>query len=396
MPTLLTGATGFLGAYVARELLERGEPFGVLVRARDQAEAVEKLWRAWQPHLSPERFAAAMDRVERFLGDLSAPRLGLSERAWARLAERYDAIVHVAATLSRRSERACLKVNVRGTLHVLDLCGAMDAAGRFRRLLYVSTVAVAGERQSETVAEDEAVDWDRRDYDPYGRSKKLTEHLVRRELPAGAFVIVRPSMVIGDSTRPETTQFDMVRAMATLAELPVVPVPAWSRQDIVPVDWVARAIAHLHLLERPRWDTYHLSSGRAAPTAEAIAAALGARSVLGTRPRFAPTLEEPFERTVGWVARRRRRNVVTGVASLLDVFLPYITYDTVFDNTRIVTELGERPPSFLGYGPSTYRWARAHRFRYPHAPLPASLRERLPRWLGDASEPSTPREAATP
>lgn len=396
MPTLLTGATGFLGAYVARELLERGEPFGVLVRARDQAHAVEKLWRAWQAHLPAERFADAMDRVERFLGDLSEPRLGLSERAWSSLSERYDAVVHVAATLSRRSERACLKVNVRGTLHVLDLCAAMASSGRFRRLLYVSTVAVAGERQSETVVEDEAVDWDRRDYDPYGRSKKLTEYLVRRESPMTIEGRTTTKAPGGSSRRPEVTQFDMIRAMATLAELPVVPVPAWSRQDIVPVDWVARAITRLHLAERPRWDTYHLSSGRRSPTAEAIAAALGARSVLGTRPRFAPALEAPFERSVGWVARRRRRNVVTGVASLLDVFLPYITYDTVFDNTRIVTELGEPPPSFLGYGPSTYRWARARRFRYPYEPMPASLRQQLPRWTGEASASADLPEVTAP
>ncbi len=374
MSTLLTGATGFLGSYVARYLLEAGEPLAVLVRARDDAHAIERLWKAWQFHMDAPTFWHAMERVQRLRGDLSEPRLGLSEAQWHQAAERCDAVVHVAATLNRRSERSCLKVNVRGTLHVLDLCRAIEDRGGLRRLLYVSTVAVAGERQSELVTEEAAVDWDRRDYDPYGRSKKLTELLVRRELRQDAFVIVRPAMVIGDSSTPRTTQFDMLRAMAALAELPLVPVPPESRQDIVPVDWTARCIVGLHGAKRPKWDTYHLSSGTSAPSARAIARALGARSVLGTAPRFSPRLERPFGDAVHWLAQRRRRSPLTGVASLLDVFLPYVTYDTVFDNRRIVEQLGEPPPSFLDYGPASYRWAREHRFRYPYRPLPPSPR----------------------
>ncbi len=387
MSTLLTGATGFLGAHVAQELLRADEQLTVLVRARDDAHAIERLWQAWQVHMDAETFWDAMGRVERLRGDLSLPRLGLDEAAWRRAAERLDGIVHVAATLNRRSERACLKVNVRGTLHVLDLCAAIESRGGLRRLLYVSTVAVAGERRSETVVEEDAVDWDRRDYDPYGRSKKLTELLVRREVRPGAFVVVRPAMVIGDARRPQTTQFDMLRAMAALAELPLVPVPPESRQDIVPVDWTARSIARLHLAEQPRWDTYHLSSGERAPTARAIAEALGARSVLGPPPRFVPRLERPFGDAVHWLASRRHRTTLTGLASLLDVFLPYITYDTVFDNRRIVEQFGEPPPSFLDYGPASYRWARNCRFRYPYRPLPPP-----PRAAGARHRPPSHRQ----
>src|SRR5207248_2290114 len=81
-----------------------------------------------------------------------------------------------------------------------------------RRFSLVSTVAVAGKRQDEVVTEDRAIEWDRSDYDPYARTKKFCEHMTRQLLPEVPITIFRPSIVLGDSRYPQTTQFDMVRA----------------------------------------------------------------------------------------------------------------------------------------------------------------------------------------
>jgi nucleoside-diphosphate-sugar epimerase len=74
----------------------------------------------------------------------------------------------------------------------------------------------------------------------------------------------RPSIVLGDSRRAETNQFDMVRAFVFLAGLPALPFRPTDRIDIVPVDFVASAVATLHQKENPAHEIYHLSSGTSA------------------------------------------------------------------------------------------------------------------------------------
>ena len=86
-----------------------------------------------------------------------------------------------------------------------------------RRYSHVSTVAVAGRRQNEIVTEDASIDWARSDYDPYARTKKFGEHMVRQLLHDVPTTIFRPAIVMGDSRWPATTQFDMAQAFDVLA-----------------------------------------------------------------------------------------------------------------------------------------------------------------------------------
>ena len=82
-------------------------------------------------------------------------------------------------------------------------------------------------------------------------------------------LIFRPAIVLGDSAKAETTQFDMVQALCALADLPVLPMSGNARLDIVNADFVGPAIARLHLKEAPKHKIYHLSSGTSSPTAGA-------------------------------------------------------------------------------------------------------------------------------
>src|SRR6185437_13369996 len=134
-----------------------------------------------------------------------------------------DSVIHCAASLNRKSEKACLNVNLRGTLEVIKLAAGAPAPHGPRRFSHVSTVAVVGQSSNEIVKEDEAIDWARSDYDPYARTKKFCEHMIRQLLPDVPRTIFRPSIVLGDSRYPQTTQFDMVRAFVFLAGLPVLP-----------------------------------------------------------------------------------------------------------------------------------------------------------------------------
>lgn len=388
MKHFVTGATGYLGSYAAADLLRRGESLILLVRAQNQDAAVEKLWGALQLHFGAEEFRDHwQSRVEVVLGDIAEPRFGLAADEFSRIARSTTSVLHCAASLNRRSERACAITNVVGTVEVIRLARAAAESSGLRRFTMMSTVAVAGERAHEVVEEDDALDWSRRDYDPYSRTKRLAEKMVHALLEDVSRVIVRPSIVLGDSARPETTQFDMVRAFDFLARLPLLPLRADDRIDIVPANWVGQATVKLHLSEKPRFDTYHLSSGEASPTYQAITTALAAQRN-ARPPRFVPALEKVFARTTTLLSKHGPASVRRG-AALLDVFLPYLVWNTVFDNRRALAEAGPPPAAFPAYCGPLLSFARTHHFKYPVVPLP-------PAFASGAGTPGLPSPRPSP
>jgi len=366
---LITGGTGYIGSYVLANLLEAtDEPLLVLARKATR----EGLWRALQLHLDAAKFDRALreGRIRGIGGDLTTPGFGLDAASLDALAKETTSIIHIAASLNRKSERACLNTNLRGTLHVVEVARRAQDDHGLRRISHVSTVAVAGRRQDEVVKEDEAIDWERTDYDPYARTKKFCEYMITRLLPEVPRTIFRPSVVLGDSRRPETTQFDMAKAFVFLARLPFLPLRASDRIDIVPVDYVADAIATLHLRDPAPHSIYHLAAGEGAPTYTQVTGAV-AQARRKSPPWFWPWMERPFAGTARLLAGLRGTGVGSAAARL-QVFMPYLTYNTVFDNTRVVEALGRKPASFPDYCGALLEWCLAHRFEYPYEDLPSS------------------------
>jgi thioester reductase-like protein len=372
MAVFLTGATGYLGSYVVTRLLRAHAPrLLLLVRAKDAREAEQRLWRALQLHMSFSEFQSHLrSRMDIFLGDITEPHCGLDARSHRRLISTMESVVHIAASLNRRSVRVCLNVNQRGTLNVIELARAAHELHGLRRFSDVSTTAVAGERLGEVVQEDAAVDWARRDYDPYAYTKKFCEQMVESLLPNVPSTVFRPSTVIGDTRFGATTQFDMVRAVVTLARMRLLPLRPDARHDIVPADYVGRAIADIHQREAPKYRIYHLSAGTEAETH----AEMMARLRIAGRPlkhAFLPALERPFGALIGALADTPRSFGVSKPASLMRVFWPYVVFDTVFDNRRVIEELGDAPVPFSRYGSAVLDFALEHDFRYPYVPWPA-------------------------
>ena len=370
MAIFLTGSTGYIGAHVAANLLEEhGAALNLLIRARDAHEAEVRLWQALQLHLDFPRFYEHLQtRVRIFRGDLTGPQFGLARDDYDRLLHTTDSVIHCAASLNRKSEKSCLNVNLRGTLEVVELAMRAHYYHGMRRFSHVSTVAVAGKRQNEVVSEDKSIDWNRSDYDPYARTKKFCEHMIRKLLPEVPITIFRPSIVLGDSRRAETTQFDMVRSFVFLAGLPVLPFRPNDKIDIVNVDFVANAIATLHQKERPQYDTYHLSSGKESQTFRQLTTALAlARGKRG--PVFTPMLEQPFSAVVNTISNYKSK--VAYGASLMRVFMPYLLWNTVFDNTRVTSELGRKPVPFSQYSYPLLKFSRETKFTYRYQDWPA-------------------------
>ncbi len=383
MAIFLTGCTGYIGAHVTANLLaDSSAQLNLLVRARDAQEANARLWRSLQLHFEFAPFEEYLrSRIRVFRGDITEQRFGLDEAAYRELVRSTDSVIHCAASLNRKSEKSCLNVNLRGTLEVVQLAmRARDDHG-LRRFSHVSTVAVAGQRANEVVEEDSSIDWSRSDYDPYARTKKFCEHMVQQLLPDVQRTIFRPSIVLGDSRRPETNQFEMVRAFVFLAGLPALPFQPAARLDIVPVDFVADSISTIHMKENPSHDIYHLSSGTNSETFVQLTDAL-AKSQGKRGPVFAPSLEGPSEKVIRALAGRAGK--IGGLATLLKVFLPYLVWNTVFDNRRVVAEMGRRPAAFSQYCYPLLRYSREHNFTY-------NYRE----WVGAADRaPSTAAPAS--
>lgn len=374
MAVFVTGTTGYIGSYVATGLTDDPNVrVNALVRAKSVEDAQKRLWKSLQLHMNFERFAEVMKRIDIFCGDLTHPNLGLNDADLDRLVSTTNSIIHVAASLNRKSNKQCFNVNLRGTLEILKVARAMKDRGNLTRFSDISTVAVAGQRKDEVVLEDQSVQWDRSDYDPYARTKKFCEHMVHELLPDVECLVFRPSIVLGDSRFPETTQFDMVRAFGLLAQMPIIPLQPHWRVDIVPADYVAGAIVKIHQSEKPKYGTYHLSSGRGAQTYKEIVDALGDQGH-GVKNRFVPALGSPFSTVVNALSATPRKWGISPPASLMKVFWPYLVFNTVFDNSRVQEEMGAPPRRFTEYAYELLRFAVDGGFRYDYRPWPKSAK----------------------
>jgi thioester reductase-like protein len=383
MAIFLTGSTGYLGSYLAAGLFTgHTEKLNLLVRAKTEQAARERLWQSLQLHFDFATFLEYLNtRVRIFRGDLTDERFGLGDDEYHALVDSTDSILHCAASLNRKSEKQCLNVNLRGGLEVIQLARRAQNHHGLRRYSLVSTVAVAGKRQNEVVTEDASIDWNRSDYDPYARTKKFSEHMVHQLLADVPHTIFRPAIVMGDTKRPETTQFDMVQAFDMLARFPVLPLRPDDKIDIIPADYVGAAIVKIHQMEKPGYGIYHLSSGTGSQTYKEITDALAKLGGWG-KPIYQEWLGSPFSKTVRWLAFRG--GPVGYGASLLKVFWPYLDWNTVFDNSRVVSEMGAAPRKFTAYAYPLLQFSRSHQFKYPAKPWPQAPGEQTLKVAGSA------------
>lgn len=174
-------------------------------------------------------------RVREIDGDLLAPRLGLTPRAWYELALQVDVVVHsAAATNWHIPPEEIARTNTLGTDTVLDLAARADAP-----LYLVSTAFVANTPSDE----------DRERFPgaaAYLDSKARAEQMTRDSGVPGA--IVRPSVVMGDSVTGRIAgQQGLTKTIGAmvLGQVPVLPGAPEARIDMVPQDYVSRAIGGL-------------------------------------------------------------------------------------------------------------------------------------------------------
>ena len=336
---LLTGATGLLGRYLMRDLLQRGVRLAVLIRPSQKCpprERVESILQDWESETGQR-----LPRPVVLVGDICQPRLGLSEEQIDWVTEHCDQLIHSAAVLNfhgRDRSQDPWRTNLDGTQNVLELAQAVG----IHHFHYVSTAYVCGRTQGPVMeAEFDRGQEFRNDYEA---SKFEAEQAVRAATEFQTTTVYRPAVIVGDSQSGYTSTYHglflYLRLMSMLVpqqernadgafHTPIrLPHDGQQPRNLVPVDWVSKAICHLVRTPEAWNRTYHLVPDRCTTAKEIIEHCyeyFNSHGVeFGTdQPRHAA--ENDFAQTL---------------LEATEIYVEYETSDPTFDKTNLTRFAG--------------------------------------------------------
>ncbi|WP_461014261.1 SDR family oxidoreductase [Streptomyces daliensis] len=354
---LLTGATGFLGCRLLRELLAHGER-AITVLGRGTPEALRHRVEAavrWldTPPLAPGA-PGALGTVRYVSADLTRPGLGLSPGERARVTEGATALWHCAALLDLGDDPAPLHhANVIGTRRVLELADEAPSA----HLLHVSTAYVAGRRSTGVVMEDDLLDTEGFQI-PYEESKYNAERLVHAwaNRTGRDATVFRPSLLATDRpvppglpAQPADTLLDLLRRHLRNWER-AVPAPALPRRPrdegrVLRVRVTGDPEGRLNLLQA---DYAAHAMVRAAKCPHHGA---GVRTLHVTHPRDVPfaTITEALRSRFPYLSvtmtdgRVSRRTPLERLSAEYRDLLTYSAHRRTYDRTNLLTSLDGLP-----------------------------------------------------
>jgi thioester reductase-like protein len=350
---LITGATGFLGSRLVGELLERqpDAKFALIIRSRPGQTAQRRA-----ESIVPSSQRA---RVQIYSGDVTLENCGLDPAAYQLLSSATTRVIHSAATVRfDHSLSEARRMNVEGTRHVLDLAAAMP---RLRSLAYVGTAYVAG-RRSGLVREGE-LDAGQGYRNTYEQTKAEAEALVRSRMDSLPAIVLRPSIIVGDSRTGVTSSFKMmywplkIYARGLWRTVPGYPDAVL---DIVPVDFVAGAVTRLAFDHTAIGNAFHLCAGpRGSATIQQIAQRATAYFE-GREPRYVnPQIFFAAIRPLLFLALwGRKRRVLLDGRAYRDYFSMRMQFDTT-NAEQLLGPAGICPPPVMDYLDRLFRYCVA-------------------------------------
>jgi thioester reductase-like protein len=249
---LLTGYPSFSARKMCEEMVARP---GVLVHAvvREKLAADARAALDTLP-LEQRR------RVNMIEGDAAWMDLGLSGAEFRSLAKEVDTIHHCARVSYLGADRATVEhTNVNGAREILEFA---EACADLKSLVFHSTAAVSGDRTG-LVREDE-LDKGQRFRNVVEETSARGERMMRDAMKKIPVAIVRPSIVVGDSTTGEVDRFDgpylLILLLLTAPADVSLPLPGRGDEplNLVPADYVARAAHAIGRDKRSAGRTFHL------------------------------------------------------------------------------------------------------------------------------------------
>ncbi len=349
MSYFVTGGTGFIGHNLIELLLKRRGKVYVLVRkgSMEKLEALKKRW------------GKAAEKIVPVTGDLTKPRLGISVATRKKMEGKIDHVFHLAAIYDMKADAASQELtNNKGTLNTIRFAEAVQA----KRFHHVSSIAAAG-LYPGIFREDmfeEAMGLE----NPYFRTKHESEGIVRQKcsLP---WRIYRPGIVVGNSETGEIDKIDGPYYFFKLIQKMRKAIPAWmptiglegGRLNIVPVDFVVKAMDHI--AHKPRLDgkCFHLTD----PKPKRIGEVLNIFSEAAHAPQMSMRIDARLINYIPAVikqglmmlppARRISRQILHDLGMPADV-LKFINYPTRFDSRETEAALkgtGISVPPLDGY-----------------------------------------------
>lgn len=256
LTVFLTGATGFLGSYLIKELLERTQPGIRLIAhvrgAKDPAAALDRIQRSlrgngvWNDDWT--------SRLSCAVGDLSQPQLGIDDQTWKTLCEEVDVVIHNGASVHWvKRYNDMVAPNVLSTIEAMKLCNT----GKPKLFSFVSSTAVLdtdhyialSEEQTRTgqgsILEEDDMQGSRVGLGTgYGQTKWVSEQLIREAGRRGLQgTIIRPGYILGDSETGVCNVDDfLIRMLKGCIQLSSRP-RIINTVNAVPVNHVARVVA---------------------------------------------------------------------------------------------------------------------------------------------------------
>ncbi|MEH2267248.1 MAG: amino acid adenylation domain-containing protein [Nostoc sp.] len=259
----LTGATGFLGAFLLHELLQQTEAkIYCLVRADNESEGLRRLQKNLEKYLIWD--ANQSSRIIAIPGNLDRPHLGLSLEKFEKLAEQIDVIYHSGAEVGFAKPYSLIKaVNVLGTQEVLRLaCHA-----QLKPVHYISTIAVfstiACFNGLNIIYEDDDIDpsetYLHQDVG-YIQSKWVAEKLVWIAKSRGIPVtVIRSGFLMGHPHTGVTNTDDYIsRLIKGCIQLGSFPDLVNQKQDLITIDYASKAIVQISRRKESLGKAFHI------------------------------------------------------------------------------------------------------------------------------------------